>query len=208
MDVPVAPLRARPARVLPALRLRTTLALALAAGLAFGGECALAGPEGENVVKGTALFRRDAGLTTITTGRTAIINFRSFDIAPNETVRFIQPDAASRVLNRIQGPAPTRIDGTLLANGRVYLVNRAGVVFGKNSVVNVESLHAVAGELSNADFMRGMDRFTNVTGGITSEGLIEARSVMLVGSMIENHGRIVADGGIVTLASGRAISRL
>ncbi len=70
---------------------------------------ALAGPEGERVVRGSAEFQRAGDVTTIVAADRTIINYRSFDIGAGETVRFVQPDADSRVLNRIKSATPTQI---------------------------------------------------------------------------------------------------
>ncbi|MDX2132335.1 MAG: filamentous hemagglutinin N-terminal domain-containing protein, partial [Planctomycetota bacterium] len=188
--------------------LRRSTALALVAGTLLGVATpgALAGPEGAQVVRGNVTIRREGALTTITAPRNSIINYRSFDIAPHETVRFIQPDAASRVLNRIQGPAPTRIDGTLLANGRVYIVNPAGVIFGAGSVVNAGGIFAAAGTITDRDFLRGVDRVSNVQGGIVAEGLMDVGSATLVGRRIEQSGTIVADAGVVAMLVGSDVT--
>lgn len=181
--------------------------MALIAGTVLGlsTHAALAGPKGERVVRGKAEFQRDGNVTTITTGRRAIINYQSFDIAAGETVQFIQPGRNARVLNRVNSADPTRIDGNLSANGRVYLVNRSGIVFGPGSIVNVGTLHAGAGSITDRDFMQGVDRFTNVTGDVSSLGFITAEAVHLIGRRVENHGTIVADGGVVSLLVGNDV---
>ncbi len=125
---------------------------------------AWAGPEGEQVVQGQATFQRQGDLTVIHAGNNAVINYRSFDIGANEKVQFVQPDALSRVLNRINSAVPTRIDGTLTANGRVYIVNPAGVMFGKGAVIDVARLFAAGGNLADADFLKNADRFTDLRG--------------------------------------------
>lgn len=163
---------------------------------------ALAGPEGAQVVRGNVRIERDGANTLIHAGRNSIINYRSFDIASSESVRFVQPDAASRVLNRINSAAPTRIDGSLMANGRVYIINPAGVMFGNGASVNVTGLYAAAGNLSNADFVRGINNFTNLKGTVRNEGTITANFVGLLGRHVENLGSIVATGGTVVMASG------
>ncbi|MCA9299004.1 MAG: filamentous hemagglutinin N-terminal domain-containing protein, partial [Phycisphaerales bacterium] len=106
--------------------------------------CSLAGagPEGATVASGAAEFQTVGPLTSITVSDNAIINYSQFNIGLNETVQFIQPDASSRVLNRITGAGPSQIDGALLANGQVYLVNPSGVIFGPDSIVNVGTLFA------------------------------------------------------------------
>jgi len=182
-----------------------TLALALAAGTSmalFASAAALAGPKGEQVVRGKVDIVRDGGLTTIKASNKAIINFQSFNVGAGETVRFVQPGAKSRVLNRVTGPGPSEIDGALIANGRVYIVNPAGVIFGANSIVNAAGLVAAGANLSDRDFISGVDRFTNVTGPVVAEGLITADAVHLVGSRVENAGTIVAEHGVVSMMVG------
>lgn len=177
----------------------TLSVLSLAAAPAF------AGPEGEQVVRGDVRFERRGNEMWITAGRNSIINYRTFNIASGETVRFIQPDAQSRVLNRVMTAAPTRIDGSLLANGRVYIVNPAGVYFGQNAVVDVNGLHAAAGRMSDSDFVRGVDRYTHMRGSVINEGQIRANAVALVGQQVGNFGTIVAPQGTVVLAAGQDV---
>lgn len=191
-------------RRLHAVPLTRAAALMVCAGslLGLAAEAAVGAPKGERVVRGRAEFARNGSVTTITTGKKAIINYQSFNIGSGETVQFVQPDGKSRVLNRISGADPTRIDGALLANGRVYIVNPAGVVFGAGSVVNVGAIHAAAGNITDDDFLRGIDRFTGGTGEVLNQGMITAQAVQLVGQRVANHGSIVADGGLVTMVSG------
>jgi filamentous hemagglutinin family protein len=166
---------------------------------------AMAGPEGEQVVRGDVRFERRGNEMWITAGRNSIINYRSFDIASNESVRFIQPDANARVLNRVNSATPTRIDGSLSANGRVYIVNPAGVYFGQGAVVDVNSLHAAAGRMSDRDFLGNVDRFTHVRGQVMNEGQIRGNAVALVGQQVGNFGTIVAPQGTVVLAAGQDV---
>ncbi|MFN7316532.1 MAG: filamentous hemagglutinin N-terminal domain-containing protein [Phycisphaerae bacterium] len=183
-------------------RLSVPAAIALAAGCVAS---AHAGPEGEQVRQGSVRFVRDGNNTTIYAGDRSIINYRSFNIGSNESVRFVQPDAGSRVLNRITSAAPTRIDGNLSANGRVYIVNPAGVVFGRSSVINVNGLFAAAGNMSDGDFNRGIDRVTGMTGRVANEGLIrvdQGGTVLLAGGQVANMGNIVAPQGTVAMAAG------
>ena len=96
-----------------------------------------AGPSGEQVVAGDVAFERSGDITVINASNGSIINYQQFDVLPHETVQFVQPDALSRVLNRVTGPDPSAIAGTLLANGIVYIVNPAGVYFANGALVNV-----------------------------------------------------------------------
>ncbi len=163
---------------------------------------AQAAPRGTRVTRGWANVHRDGNTTVIRTGKRTILDHESFDIARNETVRFIQPNRKSRVLNRISGASPTNIDGTILANGRVYIVNPAGVYFGDGAVLNAAQVYAAAATISDRDFMKGRNRFTNVRGAIVNQGMITADGVHLIGQNIANHGVIVTDKGVVSMQVG------
>src|SRR5262249_59306431 len=70
-----------------------------------------------------------------------IINWNTFNIGVNESVRFNQPGASSVVLNRVTGGlGPSEILGTLTANGRGFVINRDGILFGPHAVVNTAGL--------------------------------------------------------------------
>lgn len=165
----------------------------------------IAGPEGQQVVVGNVTFTRQGNMWVITASNGAIINYASFDILPYETVRFIQPNQLSTVLNRINSAAPTRIDGRLEANGNVFFVNPAGVIFGAGATVNVGGLYAAAGHISNEDFTAGNMRFTGLQGRVENNGNIAANAVAMVGREAANHGTIVAQGGSVVMAAGEEV---
>ncbi len=189
-------------RILPITS--TRLAHGLIVGPALLAVCpaAWAGPEGQRVVAGSASFARNGPVTTITASNNTIINYTGFNIGAHETVRFVQPDASSRVLNRISGAAPTIIDGSLLSNGIVYIVNPAGVVFSEGSIINVGGLHAAAASITNADFLGGIERFTDARGAVVNEGTIVAPEVMLFGRAVRNSGSVISPNGVVAFVAG------
>src|SRR5262245_5010748 len=112
------------------MRLRTllSLTLAIATALAPGGVLAL--PFDATVVRGNASFNQQGNTLTITNSNGTVINWGNFSIGAGETTRFLQDSNASAVLNRITGQDPSRIFGSLQSNGRVFLVNPNGIVFG------------------------------------------------------------------------------
>jgi filamentous hemagglutinin family protein len=165
----------------------------------------IAGPEGQQVVVGNVTFTRQGNLWVITASNGSIINYASFDILPYETVRFIQPNQLSTVLNRINSAAPTLIQGRLEANGNVFFVNPAGVIFGQGATVNVGGLYAAAGNISNDDFLAGNARFTGLQGKVENNGSITANAVAMVGREVANHGTIVAQSGTVVMAAGQEV---
>ncbi|MFA7238150.1 MAG: filamentous hemagglutinin N-terminal domain-containing protein, partial [Phycisphaeraceae bacterium] len=117
--------------------------ISLAALLGLSVTPAQAGPVGADVVAGQANINTNGNNTVIDVAtQNAIINYQSFNIGASEYVRFNQLNATSAVLNRIDGAAPTSINGHLSANGIVYFVNPAGVTFGNGAVVDVAGIYA------------------------------------------------------------------
>ena len=160
------------------------------------------------MVRGSVQIERDGTRTVIRASDRAIVNYRSFDIAGGEIVQFVQPGVNARVLNRITGGAPTRIDGAIQANGRVYFVNRAGIAFGAGSVVDAGRFYAIAGTITDRDFVRGVDRFT-LTGEVSNAGNIAAKDgVILAGQTVTNTGTISSvDASAVMVAGGQVLVR-
>jgi len=89
----------------------------------------------------------------------AILNWDKFNVGRENTVQFVQPNSTSIALNRIQQQDPSRIFGQIIANGQVYLYNKNGFVFGKDSVVNTNSFMASTLNITDQAFERGI---TNV----------------------------------------------
>ncbi len=89
----------------------------------LGTSIAFASPEGGEVVEGDATIEYDGDWTRVLTGEITIIDWLNFNIAQGETVEFIMPSEASRVLNRITSGVPTEIMGNLIGNGQVFIVN-------------------------------------------------------------------------------------
>lgn len=188
--------RVRQPRTAGRRRLHGMITLAAAAvlnNLWFGAADSLAanGIQVENVAAGQASIARDGSITTIRAADKTIINYRQFDVMKNETVRFVQPSETARLLNRIHSVTPSRIDGAIHANGQVYFVNPAGVVFGKNAVVDASRVFAAGGMISDRDFLAGRDRF-DLTGSVINQGKIIAHEAALLGSSVQNTGSINA----------------
>lgn len=88
----------------------------------------------------------------------AILNWQSFNIGKDHSVNFKQPGKNSIALNKIFQNDPSQILGTLTANGQVYLVNSNGIVFGKDSKVDVRGLVASTLEVSDKVFEQGITK--------------------------------------------------
>src|SRR3989338_7859860 len=140
-----------------------------------------------------------------------VLDWDTFNIDSNDAVRFFQPNATSVTLNRMFDQSATQIFGTLEANGRIYLINPQGFVFGPGSQINVNSLFVTTLDINNADFMKGYEKFTEAVGGSTgsiiASGTIRAAAggfVGMVADSVENKGNIIANYGQVQLSAGKA----
>ncbi len=190
--------------------------LAFAVGLALGtlsGSAAYANPTGAQVVHGTVQFANPAaGQLNVTNSPGAIIHWNQFSVGVNETTRFIQQSTASAVLNRVTGADVSQILGNLQSNGRVFLINNNGVVFGQNAVVDTAGFVASTLDMSNEDFRAGRYQFAgdDDSGSINNQGMIRAGdggNVILIAPHIENGGVVeVTDGGNIVLAAGKALT--
>ena len=166
------------------------------------GGVVFATPEGAEVINGNVSITQSGATTAIHASDNSIINYQSFDIHSNETVQFIQPDSSSRVLNRITGAFPTQIDGSLLANGHVYISNPAGIYIGAGAFIDVGKLTAAVGTITNEDFLNNIDHITDVSGDVINWGTVEADLVQLIGKEVINHGVIRAESGLISLVAG------
>ena len=133
--------------------LLTTTAL-----LTLGSMPGAAGPDGPTVVGGAATVT-GAGTSSVLVKQTtdrAIINWNTFNIGTGESTTFQQINTSSVALNRVTGGlGPSEILGTLTANGRIFLINRDGVLFGPGAVVNTAGFLATTNDIKNSDFMAG-----------------------------------------------------
>jgi filamentous hemagglutinin family protein len=197
---------------LPRLR---NLFLTATALLALGVARVAAGPEGGTVVGGAATITGQGGpaVTVNQSTQNAIINWHTFNIGRGESVTFQQPNSGSVALNRVTGGlGPSEILGNLTANGRIFLINRDGVLFGPGAVVNTAGFLASTNDIKNADFMAGRYNF-NIPGrpdaSIVNHGRITATSggfAALVAPGVRNTGTITATLGTVALASGNSFT--
>lgn len=188
--------------------------LTLAALVALAGPAA-ALPTGGSVVGGQATIQAPSATQQVVTqsSQKAVIDWTTFSIGAGETVRFDQPSSSAVLLNRVTGHDPSAIFGQMQSNGRIFLLNPYGVVFGASARVDVGGLVASSLSLSTADFMAG--RFglggsgdpnaPAQRGEVRNDGSIRAPggSVVLLAPRVTNNGTIEAAGGRVGLAAAQ-----
>ncbi|MCP5260626.1 MAG: filamentous hemagglutinin N-terminal domain-containing protein [Rhodoferax sp.] len=201
-------------RILRVGKRRHALAIALAAAYGVAPPLAQANPGGAVVVHGQASMQTQGNRLTVTNTPGAIINWQQFSIGAGETTYFQQQNAASTVLNRVQTQNPalrSQIDGTLGSNGRVFLINPNGVVFGPGSVIDTQGFVASTLSLNDDDFKAGKFRFARdgAAGDIQVQGRISSGNgdVYLIAPNVGTDGNAVirSEGGNVVLAAGEMV---
>ena len=179
--------------------------------LNFFPSLALGLPAGGKIAGGIANISQPNGQTLNVNQLTerAIINWKGFSINVNELVKFTQPGSSSLILNRVTGVDPSSILGRLVANGRVFIVNPSGILFGPNSAVDVAGLLATTLKIKDADFMAGKFNFSKDPGKspsyVINQGQIKVSDngfVFLVAPGVSNEGLIIANLGKVVMGSG------
>jgi filamentous hemagglutinin family protein len=161
--------------------------------------CALAHaadlPVGGQVTSGAGVIRTDGTSSLVIDQSSArlSIDWSSFSIGAGRSVHFNQPGASSVALNRVTGVDPSLVQGSLTANGQVFLVNPNGVIFGRDARVDVGGLIATTLNITQDDFVNGRYRFSASAAGSNTA--------------VINQGRIhTAPGGTVGLIAARVIN--
>lgn len=141
----------------------------------------------------------------------AIINWDNFDIGSDASVTFTQPGAMAAVLNRVHDGEMTGIMGSLTANGRVFVINPAGILIGKCSSINVNQLVASSLELDDDDFLNGAP-YQFINGETAGDVIFNAKAenvmaerLFLIGKYVRNKGGLVANEYAV-MASGDTVT--
>ncbi|HYC45342.1 MAG TPA: filamentous hemagglutinin N-terminal domain-containing protein [Burkholderiales bacterium] len=186
--------------------------MAVAVSSCFSLAPAWANPTGPQVVSGNVQFQ---GLGTqnlrVTNSPNAIINWQGFSIPAGSITQFSQQSAASAVLNRVVGAEISQIHGQLLSNGRVFLINPAGIVIGATGVINTAGFVGSTLNMLDGDFLAGKLKFQGdgSSGSILNQGWIKAGTggnIVLVAPSIENSGVVETEGGQLVLAAGRKLT--
>lgn len=158
----------------------------------------------------------------------AILTWDSFNVGRETDLVFDQQGNTSwAVLNRVTDVSadPSRILGTIKADGTVLIANRNGIIFGGASQVNARNIVAAAADVFNEQFReRGIyselssdsynAAFFNAGGSVTVEAGAQLATsapntvlegggyVLLLGKSIDNAGSIRTPRGQALLAAG------
>src|SRR3990167_4669731 len=173
-------------------------------------ECSLANPVLDHIASGDVSVSQTASTTQVNqSSQQAILQWQSFNIGSGEQTQFIQPNSSAVALNRISpNQGASQIFGQLSANGRIILVNQAGIFFGSGAHVDVGGIIASTTDITNQNFFAGkyiFDQGSNYAGAVINQGTIIAAEhglVALIGNNVRNDGTIHARLGNIVLGSG------
>jgi filamentous hemagglutinin len=162
-------------------------------------------------------------LTVNQTANNALLNWQSFNIGKGSAVNFVQPSATSLAVNQIYQNSPSQIFGSLTANGRIYLINQNGIMFGGGAQVNVAGLVASSLNITSNALANGIapsvtgDPTTpsfQATPGAVSGAVSVAQGatlnatggqIFLFAPQVSNQGTITTPDGQTILAAGSAV---
>ncbi|MGN2253712.1 beta strand repeat-containing protein [Frateuria sp. GZRe12] len=180
-------------------------ALASTPAQAGGGVGRTTTPTGGVVIGGSGSILQDGANVVINqASNKLVLNWQSFNLGQDATVRFNQPGASAVALNRILDQNPSQIFGQISSNGQVFLINTHGIIFGSTAQVNVGGLVASTLDLTPTDFLSHHFNLNAVGGGagIVNHGTLAAASggsISLIGGSVANDGVILANYGRINL---------
>lgn len=188
---------------------------ALAWALALAAASAMANPAGMQASVGSATLSQQGNTLVVSTRNGAAgysaLNWQQFSVPAGSAVRFDQPSAASTSINRVTGGTPSLIHGSLSSNGKLVLVNTAGITVGAGAVVDTAGFTASTVNGHDADFLSGRFGTSPALSGSTTDLVVEGRilarhgDVVLVGGNLRQSGSIEALG--IGLEGGRVVLR-
>ncbi len=164
----------------------------------------------------TCAYDAATGSTTITLNRSSVIGWERFRVGPGQRIdfNFAAPGTPGGgvVVNRVEGIGPARIDGTLVSNGSVALINPGGsITVGRSGVV--ETAGFLASTLAATDggaalLGGGTTTFAGAGHPVANLGTITTAGgdLTLVGSVVDNRGLLQSGGGAVRLGAGGSVT--
>ena len=147
----------------------------------------------------------DSSLTVQQTSDKIALTWDTFSIGEGKKVTFEQPSSTSVALNQVLGSEVSVIQGSLEANGQIFLVNPQGILFSETAQVNTGGLIASTQSLSTEDFLAGNYTFNGTSDqAITNKGnLVTQGPVALIAAQIINQGTIESTNTL--LGSGNKV---
>ncbi len=148
-------------------------------------------PEGGVVTSGAATVATQGNTVTVNVATLdAAIDWQQFNIAQHETVNFqMQQDGI--VWNTVVGlNKPSYIDGTLIANGDILLMNHSGIFMGPTANIDVAGMMATSATYNETE---NTYYYAPGAGQIVSQGTIRLGldgGVVFMGPSVSHTGKI------------------
>ena len=212
---------------------RSILAICLLPGLAMSAQAQTitredGTPNGTLIPATNGIIKIDGGTQT---GANLFHSFKDFGVKAGETANFVRPNdvpgilPVTNILGRVSGSNPSVIDGKIQVTGgnaNLYLMNPAGIVFGKGASLDVNGAFTATtanaiGFGNNLFNAFGNNNYAALTGNpgdlaftTTQPGSIfnaanlvtkPGNSITLVGGTVISTGKIVTQGGNITIAT-------
>jgi filamentous hemagglutinin family protein len=176
-------------------------------------------PTGANVISGGITIEQQGTNTDIYQNQEhGRINWNSFDHGSNAVTEFHQPSSDSWTVNKVVGnigsARQTIIDGKIIANGNIGIIDQNGVLYGPNAVIDLNGAITTSGNLNESKFNEsGIAEITQVGAGggieIMNGAQISVGSAGLaafVAPTVVNNGVINAKMGNVVMAAGEKVT--
>ncbi len=170
-----------------------------------------ANPQGGTVIAGSAsISSAGSELQINQASNKAIIDWSSFNIDAGETTRFIQPGSDAIALNRVVNSTQlSTINGNLIANGRVMVINPNGILIGPSGNIDTAGFVASTADIDNDKFMNAerifeFNKAGNWDATVENQGMItvqEAGIAALVAPTVKNSGVIQGQLSKVQMAA-------
>jgi len=165
-------------------------------------------PQGLNVKHGSCDVKNIENNIQMKCSDKSILEWDNFSIRLDEKVKFSLPSDHSAVLNKVVKDIPSEIFGSLECNGKLYLVNPSGIIFGKDSVINCKELIASTLKIRDEDFLKdkAMVFENEFESKITHLGYIKGKGdIYLLSKQIEIEGDIQTEGKVTIVAANKLI---
>jgi filamentous hemagglutinin family protein len=170
---------------------------------------ALAGLDGGVIVGGQGTIV-NSNLVQQDSSRLAI-NAQGFDVGAGEAFTLKQNFTTDMALIRVLGQNPSDILGSINAKGQLFISNPNGILFGRDSQINVGGLVGSSLDISRDDFMSGNYTFSNTgtAGSVVNQGTLTATDggyIALLAPQVRNEGVIRTTMGTSLIGAGDEIT--
>ncbi|MDJ0519012.1 MAG: filamentous hemagglutinin N-terminal domain-containing protein [Trichodesmium sp. MO_231.B1] len=151
-------------------------------------------------------------------------SFSEFNLHKGQTANFSSTETIKNIITRVKGGNSSFINGLIQVaggNSNLYIVNPAGIIFGKNAQLNIPAAFAATTatgiEFNNQWFSAtGKNNYASLIGnpsaftfpkepaGIINNGNLQVKpgqNVTLIAGSVVNYGTIAAPGGNIRIAA-------